>query len=257
MKICIHQPVYYPWLGTIQKILFADRFIVFDDSPAVRPSWMNRVRVLMAEEPRWLSIPICFSFSKKETVRDSRIDTTVNWENKHLKTLQHYYSKAPYYDELQSLLEPLRGKRFKFLMDADMASMQLLFHLLGRDVDMVFSSELDCPREGKNSRLAGMVKAANGSVYVNGMGAGNYFDGTPFSSLGIGIHHQILPVPEYPHFNTDTFTPGLSILDIIANVGIDGIRELLSRNDMANEETLVMPSHVNEAVSNEPDKAEV
>jgi len=234
MKICIHQPVYYPWIGSIHKILFADRYVLFDDSPAVRPSWMNRVRILMQGEQRWLSVPILFSHSEKKLVRDIRINTVINWETKHLRTLQQYYSKAPYYEELMELLKPLQGKRHQFLIDLDLASMEQVFRLLGMDVDMVYSSELDCTRQGKNSRLAHMVQAANGSVYVNGMGADSYFNDAPFKSLGIDVHQQVLPVQEYAPFNAEQFVPGLSILDVVANIGIVRIRELLAENDKFN-----------------------
>lgn len=235
MKVCIHQPVYYPWLGTIHKVLYSDRFVVFDDSPAVRPSWMNRVYISMNGERQWLSVPVLFRFSDKAMVRDMRINTQVNWEEKHIKTVRQYYSKAPFFDQVMALLRPLSGRRFRYLIDLDLASMEAVFKLLQKEVDMVFSSELGCDRSGKVSRLANITKAAAGTIYINGMGAESYFDEAPFHARDLLVHTQTLPFSAYQPFSGGPSLSGLSILDVVANIGAEGVRDLLARNDSAND----------------------
>lgn len=235
MKVCIHQPVYYPWLGTIHKVLYADRFIVFDDSPAVRPSWMNRVRVIIKGERGWLSVPILFSKSDDIPMRETRINPQVKWSEKHIKTICQYYSKAPYFDEVMELLEPLRNSRHKYLIDLNLDVLNKIFQALGRNVDMVLSSKLGCSPHGKVFRLAQMTMAAGGTTYVNGMGADSYFEEAPFVKMGLAVHNQILPHQSYTPFNTEKFIPGLSILDVVANIGLHGVKTFLFENDQANE----------------------
>jgi len=239
MKVCIHQPVYYPWLGTIHKALYADRFLVFDDSPAVRPSWMNRVQIAMQGKRGWLSVPILFRKSDNIPMRETRINGEVNWSEKHIKTVRQYYSKAPHFDEVMELMEPVHNSRHTFLVDLNLDVMNTIFRLLGRDVDMVLSSELDCGTHGKVSRLARMVRSAGGTVYVNGMGAESYFEEAPFLERGQTVHHQILPHQTYSPFNADEFMPGLSILDVVANIGFQGVGTLLADNDVANNARFV------------------
>lgn len=235
---CIHQPVYYPWLGTVQKIDFAGRYIAYDDCLASKPSWMNRVYIVMNGSKHWLTVPILFKTSDNLLVRDVKLNTSVNWEVKHAKTIHQYYSKAPHFDDVQELIIPLHGKRHTYLVDLNLTTMQHVFDLLDMDVQIRNSSDLEYDRSGQSIRLARMVAATGADVYINGMGADGYLETAPFKRMDIGVYTQHLPAQEYTPFNAPEFLPGLSIIDVVANLGLGGVKELLARNKKANTKRL-------------------
>ena len=57
MKIGIHQPNFFHWLGFFNKIAIADKFIIYDTAqlPKKGGSWSNRVKLILSGEQRWVS----------------------------------------------------------------------------------------------------------------------------------------------------------------------------------------------------------
>ena len=60
--VAIHQPNYLPWLGYFAKISEADEFVFLDDVQYSKNSYTNRVKVLHADKPRWLTVPVSFRY---------------------------------------------------------------------------------------------------------------------------------------------------------------------------------------------------
>lgn len=60
-----------------------------------------------------------------------------------------------------------------------------------------------------------------------GGGAGNYQEDEKFEQAGIKLIYRNFKHPVYPQFNSIEFVPGLSVIDSLMNVGIDGVKKLL------------------------------
>ena len=60
--------------------------------------------------------------------------------------------------------------------------------------------------------------AENGKKYITGHGAKNYLDHELFESKAIGVEYIDYVHCKYPLIHSD-FTPFVSIIDVIANVG--------------------------------------
>ncbi|NRB71787.1 MAG: WbqC family protein, partial [Xanthomonadales bacterium] len=56
--VFIHQSNYIPWKGFFDALNMADEFIIYDVVQYTKQDWRNRNRILTADGPRWLTIPV-------------------------------------------------------------------------------------------------------------------------------------------------------------------------------------------------------
>ena len=68
-----------------------------------------------------------------------------------------------------------------------------------------------------------VVKSQGGTVYVTGHGAKDYLDHEMFEREGVQVRYMDYRKTLYPQQHGE-FTPFVSILDLIANLGRDGAR---------------------------------
>ena len=53
-----YSPNYIPWRGYFDIIGHADKVVLYDDAQYTKDDWRNRNRLLGAQGPFWLTIPI-------------------------------------------------------------------------------------------------------------------------------------------------------------------------------------------------------
>ena len=63
--------------------------------------------------------------------------------------------------------------------------------------------------------------------YVTGLGARNYLDHQLFEDAGIRVEYMCYEKAIYPQLHGE-FTPHVSILDLIANTGKEGVENIRS-----------------------------
>src|SRR5438477_6310656 len=104
MRLAIHQPNFFPWIGLFHKISCVDRFMFFDHVQAPQgKSWLSRNKILIDGEARWLTIPI--KRNSGQRISEVAINYSENFERKHLGTLRQAYGKSPHFEEVFEFLE--------------------------------------------------------------------------------------------------------------------------------------------------------
>ena len=100
MKIGIHQPNFFPWLGYFNKLAMVDKFIIYDSAQLQKKggSWSNRVKLIVSGEQRWVSANLDRDYSGTRSVNQSYFKTSVPWRENFIKSLEINYSKHPFYD---------------------------------------------------------------------------------------------------------------------------------------------------------------
>ena len=59
MKVAIHQPEHFPYMGFFQKMKAADVFVILDDVQYTKGNFQNRNRFLNKEEKEeWFTISL-------------------------------------------------------------------------------------------------------------------------------------------------------------------------------------------------------
>lgn len=231
IRVAIHQPVYLPWLGFFHKLSISNIFVLLDDCQAIKQSRMNRVGIKTPAGEQWLTVPVLFKGRFGQLVKDIKVDNRTDWRKKHLKTLVQNYGKAPHFDELDEFLHEYFSGNEEYLIDLDMKAIRWLLDLLDISIEIVTATDLHCTEFRGTERLIEIIRRCGGTQYVCGMGSADYLQPEKFVETGIPLVFQDYRCAEYPQIGSNDFIPGLSVVDTLANVGLEGIRNLLESNN--------------------------
>lgn len=229
MIVAIHQPNFFPWLGYFDKIRRADVFIMLDSVQQAKTggTWSNRVMLLVAGQPRWITAPVERNFSGVRSVRDIRFESSVDWRRKLLRTIDANYARAPHYRETLDLIQPLVENGEPYMALYNRRAIEALMAAMGLEkTRLVQSSSLEAGGGG-TELLVGLIRAVGGRTYLAGGGAAGYQVDADFSKAGIELVHQDFKHPCYAQCGAAQFVPGLSIIDALMNCGIQGTARLI------------------------------
>ena len=107
MIITIHQPDFIPWLGFFHRWAVSDLYIVLDDVQFLRRGWHHRDRIKTASGECWLTIPVRKKGRYLQQIRQVELDNDQIWRQKHLRTIEVAYKKAPNFDHCYVALKEI------------------------------------------------------------------------------------------------------------------------------------------------------
>jgi hypothetical protein len=227
MTICaIMQPTYLPWLGYFALINIVDVFVFLDDVQLSKQSWQTRNRIKRGpDDALILSVPIRHAGAMQERlIRDVEIDDSGNWANKHLKSIEQYYRKAPYFAEAMDIVEPPLRAHGPKLCDLNITLIATVAERIKiGGGNHIRSSDIAEKSADRRDRLVDICKAVGADTYLSPAGAAGYLgaeDGeAQFAAHGMSLLYQRYEHPTYPQIN-GAFLSHMCVLDLIANVGV-------------------------------------
>lgn len=232
MKIAVMQPYVFPYIGYFQMIKSVDVFVFYDDVNFIKGGWINRNRILLNGEAKYLTIP-CKSISSNKPINDIEINYALKDYDNLLKNINQAYSKAPYFNEVYSLCQSILEKRFKSVSELAIYSCMEISKYLDINTEFRVSSEKFQSSYGqdRSNRLIHIVKLLNGDSYINAIGGQELYDKDTFKREGIDLHFiKSLPI-EYKQFNNE-FVPWLSIIDVMMFNSVEDIQLLLEKYEL-------------------------
>ncbi len=222
-SVVISQPMLFPWVGLFEQIRLCDVFVHYDDVPFSKGSFFNRVQIKTPNGICWLTTPLQ-DVRLGQNIRDARLDPAPNWRRKHQELLKQSYAKAPFRDDMLNVVRSVYDQAHDNLASLSADSIETVCRYFGLDQGRAFSWSSRLGISGKSTeRVLAVVEHFGGNVYVTGHGARNYFDHELAESKGIAVEYLDYRRTPYPQLHGE-FTPFVSILDLIANVGPDGVR---------------------------------
>jgi hypothetical protein len=227
--VAIHQPTFFPWLGYFNKISRADVFVVLDNVqfPKKGGSWANRVKLLVAGKPAWVTMPVDRNYHGVRNFAEMMIDNGAPWRVRLQQTLRANYAAAAHFSEVFPPLEELISNSTTSLTDYNLSAILYLAKGLGIDVSkIVLASDLNTEGAG-TELLVSITKAAGGTTYLCGGGASGYQEDEKFAAAGLDLIYQEFKHPRYEQVNTAEFAPGLSVIDALMNCGFERTAELI------------------------------
>jgi hypothetical protein len=229
MIVAIHQPNLFPWLGFFDKIYRCDKFVYLnhtENNPRTA-IYTKRVKILVNKQEYWLT---CNLKSSPDVVfmpiNKMVLDKSEILKDKHLKTIELNYKKAPYFNEAFPSFQKFYEHPSAFISERNIAFINEVCDKLEITTPKLISDQMDISGSS-NDLLVDIIKKTNGTAYMPGGGASGYQDDEMFTRNGIEIKPQNFKHPVYKQFNTSSFLAGLSILDALMNLGFEGTSQLI------------------------------
>ena len=227
----IVQSNYIPWKGYFELIRQADAVVLYDVVQFTAGDWRNRNRIQTPRGPAWLTIPVQQKGRLGRSVRETRI-TRPNWAVKHWKTLRLNYGRAAHFEPAAALLEPLyldEAPRLELLSDVNHLFLRAISTWLGIDTPLSWAADHTLV-EGKTERLVSLCQQLDAQTYLSGPAARGYLDVDRFEAAGIAVRWMDYSGwAEYPQLHAPPFEAGVSIVDLLFNLGQSGARAHLVR----------------------------
>jgi hypothetical protein len=225
-KIVISQPMFFPWVGLFEQITLADTYVHYNTVQfPIGRSLMNRVQIKTSKGSQWLTIPI--KHQGIQSINQVEIDYNQHWQDKHLKTLRQNYSKSQFFMEMLDIVSSIYAKNFRCLSELNIYSIEHISKYFGIETQFITSSQYSFD-SSSSELLLNITESLNGDTYITGHGAKNYLEHSIFEKKGISVEYINYKKISYPQLYGE-FTPFVSVLDLIANLGKEGKAVMLSK----------------------------
>lgn len=226
MRIAIMQPYFFPYIGYFQLINLVDKFIIYDDVNYIKRGWINRNRILINDNPSYLTIPLN-KVSQNKFIRDIYLNEEDKDFVKIKKSLELAYKNAPYFEKVFPVLE----KSLMFKEDVATMNSSLLKSVcdyLGIDTEFIETSTVYQNTHLKGQeRILDICLQEKADHYINPIGGMELYNPAIFAEKGIQLNFIKAKLQPYKQFN-NTFVEGLSIIDVMMFNDIVEIKEMLN-----------------------------
>ncbi len=224
-KVSIRQPGYLPYLGFFKKIQSSDIFVYLNDVQYERGDWDNRNKIKTSKGITMLTVPVYNKFGQK--LNQVNITNIKNWNEKHMKTIQNNYNKAPFFENYWDKIESILSKKWEKLIELNISLLEYFYSELNLTTKTIFSSDLNI-KSTKSQRLLDICKSLNATTYISGEIGKTYLDEEIFTNSGIQVIYEKFQHPTYNQIHGD-FIPNLSIIDLLFNEG-ENSKKILSQS---------------------------
>ena len=163
MKIAIHQPEHFPYMGFFEKMKTSDVFVILDDVQYKKNNWQNRNKFLNKNKvEEFFSVQVEKGATKKD-IKDVKV-VEGNWKIKNIKKLQQNFN-----------IDTTNIYSYNKLIDINMASIIWARKKLNINKPIILSSSLNIKTKG-TQRLADICDKIGATHYISGIGGKSYLD---------------------------------------------------------------------------------
>ena len=214
------QPTYIPWAGYFNLVGQADTFVFLDDVQFERRSWQSRNRILLNGQEHLLTVPVAKA-SRATLLKDIQLSDDEDWMDRHLRVLNDAYRKAAHGSEMLQILERVFSARtYSRLTELTEQIIQSVADALNIDTAFRRASSLGCGGK-RTDHLIEICRKLGCDSYLSPAGSRDYLKHDDFvGKTAISLAFQDYRPAPYPQYRSDGFVSHLSILDVIANLGL-------------------------------------
>lgn len=216
----MHQANYVPWIGYFYKMAKCDVFVYLDVVQYPRgSSFSARNQIKTPNGPAFLTIPV----SIPKGVEGKALYTDIKfsdqkWKEKHKKSLQLNYKKAPFYNEIFDLFEIAVNKNEK-LLNLNITLINVIADYLEIKSQRIKLSDILKSFGQKTDLIIDICNAIASDKYLSGTGGGKEYN----NEIKLNAHNIELIYSDFKHPTYSQlwkeFIPNLSILDLLFNQG--------------------------------------
>ncbi|MGK4569169.1 WbqC family protein [Flavobacterium sp. 3HN19-14] len=130
MNILIH-PTYFPSISTFVAMAQAENTTLEMDDNFQKQTNRNRMYIYSPNGTQLLNIPVKHSKYAHQKTRDIKLETAFDWQKQHFKSLEAAYRSSPFFEYFEDAIMPVFEKKYTFLMDLNLETMQIVSKCLG------------------------------------------------------------------------------------------------------------------------------
>ncbi len=228
-KVVILQSNYVPWKGYFHLIQKADYFVFLDSVQYTPRDWRNRNQFITPNGLKWLTVPV--HGHQSLMINQVKIDMSQKWQKQHYEFLNHNYKKAPYFNQIQPLLEEIYlNQQWIYLSELNQFLIKKISSQLG--LNTVFYNDREFPLiNEKHKRIINIIKELGAEVYLTGPKALSYLDPNYFYTQDIRL--EVMTYPSYPDYPQlwNIQEQKVSILDLLFHQGNQAGNFIWGKND--------------------------
>lgn len=213
--VAAHQPPYLPWLGILEKIALADRFIVMDNVQYNARAFQHRTLYSQPHAARYLSLSVHSKGTRELATPIAEItlaDSGV--PGRHYESLRHRYGKRPGWPRVANALGSILTQSVGRLVELNLALLELTMEAFEIHTPLVLGTALKASG-AKEALLVELTQAAGGTAYLSGRGASTYMQGAQFDNAGLPVYWQDFEHPVYAQSHGGAFQAGCFALEWI------------------------------------------
>lgn len=220
------QPYFFPYIGYWQLIYAADRFVIYDDVNYIKSGWINRNRILINGTASYITIPLNQASANKN-ICEIDLQSSINWQEKLIKTIEMTYRKAPFFMEVFPVIEKIIRYESDNLADFLAHQLQTLALFMGIKTEFVVTSRsYENDDLSSQERILDICRREGATTYVNAQGGQALYNTETFRDAGVDLRFIVMRSVPYKQRSIG-FTPYLSIVDALMENGPLGIKQHL------------------------------
>jgi hypothetical protein len=186
----IHQPNFFPRLGTVLKIALADSWVVLARVQFARRDYQHRCLIAPYRQQqalRWCTVPVHVPQGRATLIENLEVAEADATARRIYRTMTLHYARSPGWPRIEPVVDTAAAaiRRGNFLEAAVQTGTGLL-HLGGWKGATIIDAGVDVSSE-RSKRLADLTLAARASEYICGVGGGAYLRTEPFDQRSLGV----------------------------------------------------------------------
>lgn len=193
MQAIVLPLIYFGNLDYFRHFVSNNELWIDDCEPYIKQTYRNRTRILGANGPLELSVPIKSTKGKTILISQIEISYDEDWQLNHWRSIKSAYKSSPFYEEYEDDLKSIIFSNYTTLLDLNKIITDRIVNLLNLNNNFKFTSERKLPSKFKDFRT-------------------HFKPRKPQESDNLKPYQQV--------FNYKfEFVPNLSILDLLFNEG--------------------------------------
>jgi len=193
---------YFPPINYLSIVSRADKIFIEKEENYLKQTYRNRCLILTANGPSSLSVPVLSGSSIKSPVRDIKIDYSKRWQQVHIRALISSYKSSAFFEYYFEDFEKIIKRKPAFLIDLNSNTLETTMRIIGISKAIEYTNIFEQYSESANDFRKSISPKKN-------------IPGNPSQKE----YYQVFSY----RFG---FVSGLSILDLIFNVGPDSLSYL-------------------------------
>ena len=137
----IFQSVYNGPLQYFARIIREEEIFIERLDHYIKQTYRNRCKILGANGPLSLSIPVTNISGEKTLMKDVKIDYAVPWQKNHWKSIESAYASSPFFEFVMDDFVIFYEKQTSFLIDLNHSLLEAALSILNVDCRISYSEE--------------------------------------------------------------------------------------------------------------------